>query len=681
VSLKNKRGYTEEEGTAAGTKRLKTKAAPVVEDAAVRQRLNRIALVLIDRGLPLGAPLARLVASYVEDFGFNTRQLYAWEQLCMQKNVCVLGSSGSGKTFACSQFATWMHTRFVKEELCKMPQLRARGSLLDMLAGLLTPEVVPCGPVLRVGPSGQAVANMGAGSRTIHNQCGIYPGPSWLDPVVLEKKRKQLLGECARYEAYRRLPDRDPERLLDFASKPGPLLQRARLMWVDEISMVEYRLALTLDSLLRSMRGSSEVMGGVQLLISGDWAQIPPVLEKEMRDKGHRYHPLLFEYTDFWNSLRLATVPLRQNFRQGEGDFQRALNAIRLHNRADFAYQVHYTPLDPWVIEFFRARSRTVLQVKAWLKSMACKNPNFIPPLFLAPRNDEVDQWNREQVAELRTKQHVFRSSAYVIKTVKSEYTKPDGKRGTLVQSYWAELSGEPPSAKEKAQMVARSAMSTSSNPNRVRVTVEWKNQWNKAWKEHEREVALKEKAPVQSRSNVDLVKQQIGNRKRCMFIGPLEGEADAKVKLPVISVHASGVAQLQEVKAGFRPSAPKARVMVDGEIKNLNFALKRYPISDDLDLGVWYLPISYCFAATYDSTQSLNIPEGVVLSWKKSFQPAGIFVALGRATDISRVFIIDFDAEMFGPDPETQKVFCHPSAFKFYKALEQSPPQASASV
>jgi ATP-dependent DNA helicase PIF1 len=89
---------------------------------------------------------------------------------------------------------------------------------------------------------------------------------------------------------------------------------------IDEISMVHPDLFNLIDEISRYYLKSSLPFGGLQIIIVGDWYQLPPV-------KG------IFIYnTDLYFSLNFVNHSLSQNMRQTDIDFVNILNNIRIGN-------------------------------------------------------------------------------------------------------------------------------------------------------------------------------------------------------------------------------------------------------------------------------------------------------------------------------------------------------------
>lgn len=99
---------------------------------------------------------------------------------------------------------------------------------------------------------------------------------------------------------------------------------------IDEISMVHPRLFETLEFMARKIRKNALPFGGLQIILSGDWAQLPPVPERDSPDK---YRRIKFAFqTETWpKAIPDANIIfLKQNFRQAkDAEFQELLYDMR----------------------------------------------------------------------------------------------------------------------------------------------------------------------------------------------------------------------------------------------------------------------------------------------------------------------------------------------------------------
>lgn len=78
------------------------------------------------------------------------------------------------------------------------------------------------------------------------------------------------------------------------------------------------------------VRGRSAPFGGIQLLLCGDFFQLPPVC----REGAHASGGAFAFAAAAWRDAKLGCVELREPFRQSDPAFFRLLNAVRWCARA-----------------------------------------------------------------------------------------------------------------------------------------------------------------------------------------------------------------------------------------------------------------------------------------------------------------------------------------------------------
>jgi ATP-dependent DNA helicase PIF1 len=98
---------------------------------------------------------------------------------------------------------------------------------------------------------------------------------------------------------------------------------RTKVLIIDEISMVDGDLYDKLEHIARAIRNNGRPFGGIQLVITGDFFQLPPVPEKGRAAK------FAFDAAT-WNTTIEHTILLTHVFRQKDPTFANMLNEIRL---------------------------------------------------------------------------------------------------------------------------------------------------------------------------------------------------------------------------------------------------------------------------------------------------------------------------------------------------------------
>jgi len=189
------------------------------------------------------------------------KQTTALNILKSGKNVFITGSAGTGKTYLLN-----LYTQYLKER-----------------------RVYPT----IVAPTGVAASHLGG--QTMHSFFALG------------------------------IRDSIDEGYVDFLLDKKYLKTRfskLRLLIIDEISMVSPEMFSAMDMILRGFKGTDAPFGGVQVVISGDFFQLPPV-SKTPKDKRFAWQ------SEAWKALGLQTCYLEEKFRQDDSRLIGILDDIR----------------------------------------------------------------------------------------------------------------------------------------------------------------------------------------------------------------------------------------------------------------------------------------------------------------------------------------------------------------
>lgn len=115
---------------------------------------------------------------------------------------------------------------------------------------------------------------------------------------------------------------------------------RTKVLVVDEVSMVDGDLFDKLEEIARSLRNNGRPFGGIQLVVTGDFFQLPPVPEGSNREAKFAFAAAT------WNTVIQHTILLTHVFRQRDPEFANMLNEMRLGK------------ISPQTIDAFRKLSR-----------------------------------------------------------------------------------------------------------------------------------------------------------------------------------------------------------------------------------------------------------------------------------------------------------------------------------
>jgi ATP-dependent DNA helicase PIF1 len=174
---------------------------------------------------------------------------------------------------------------------------------------------------------------------------------------------------------------------LSRGGKFGSLYRRMKRLVIDEISMVRADVIDAIDARLRQVRSDKRPFGGVQVVMVGDFLQLPPVVQDQdwpmLEGLGYQA-PYAFN-AHALQSLPVETVTLDRVWRQDEQDFVDILGRIR--SREGIAE----------ALEQLNAR---------------CVGPHRdgVKPLLLTPTRAAAERYNHQGLAALGSARSGFRA-------------------------------------------------------------------------------------------------------------------------------------------------------------------------------------------------------------------------------------------------------------------------------
>ena len=186
-------------------------------------------------------------------------QRVACDLACKGHNLVITGQAGTGKTFIVRK-------------------------ILDLLGIKGKTTSVVCS-------TGLACSNFSAkyGAKTLH---------SWAGFMDCRHTRDVLLTKIKKNEDYKVVLNR---------------IRGTDVLVIDEISMISAKLLADLEHIARNVKGENLWFGGMQVILSGDFYQLPPVPNRMSGDNGQH----CFEWTNFGDAFP-HTVNLTKVLRQQE---------------------------------------------------------------------------------------------------------------------------------------------------------------------------------------------------------------------------------------------------------------------------------------------------------------------------------------------------------------------------
>ena len=269
-------------------------------------------------------------------------QLHAYNLIRSGKNVLITGPAGTGKSF------------LLKQLIRDFPDL--------------------------VVTSTTGISALAVHGRTIH---------SWSGCGRFDMERSTLL------------------RTLEFGkSKAAARIRSATRLAIDEISMMHGYDFEVLDDVFQTIRGSSKPFGGLQIILFGDFLQLPPIA------KHHAFYPVerdkavvfCFE-TLSWTGAEFQTVQLTEVFRQRDENFIGLLHRLRVG---------YYHPPD---VE--------------WLKALHHKSieDSDHEPVVVLPKNrgpGSAEDYNAQKLASLDEESVFYHAEDWCASGFESELSEID---------------------------------------------------------------------------------------------------------------------------------------------------------------------------------------------------------------------------------------------------------------
>jgi hypothetical protein len=188
------------------------------------------------------------------------------------RNVFLTGAPGTGKTFVLNQYLTYLKEHGVEAAI--------------------------------TAPTGIAASHIGG--MTLHSFFGIGIKESLTQYDIENLTEKKYLWER---------------------------IKELKILVIDEVSMLSPGLFESIDSILKTFKFSQEPFGGVQVILVGDFFQLPPISKKNVEKR------FIFQ-SEIWKELDLATCYLERSYRHNDEKLLTILNEIRQGNVSEESMQL-----------------------------------------------------------------------------------------------------------------------------------------------------------------------------------------------------------------------------------------------------------------------------------------------------------------------------------------------------
>ncbi|THH11327.1 hypothetical protein EW145_g722 [Phellinidium pouzarii] len=196
------------------------------------------------------------------------------------------------------------------------------------------------------------IAACNIGGVTVHSFSGIGLGVESVDQLTTKiRKNKKAMGRWL----------------------------RTKVLIIDEVSMVDGDLFDKLSRIGSNLRKKPQPFGGIQVIVTGDFFQLPPVM------KGG--NPKFAFEADLWgDTIKQHTYNLTKVFRQKDEEFVDMLNEMR----------------------FGRLSTKSVSRFRSLTREIHYDDGLFATELF--PRREDVDRANGTRMQHLAKEEQLFRA-------------------------------------------------------------------------------------------------------------------------------------------------------------------------------------------------------------------------------------------------------------------------------
>ena len=188
------------------------------------------------------------------------------------QNVFLTGSAGTGKTYVLNEYIYYLKSR----------------------------KIIPT----VVAPTGIAASHLNG--QTIHSYFSLGLRDSVDDVFIsslLDKKKLQTR------------------------------FKKLKVLIIDEISMVSPNIFSAMDKILQAFKENKEPFGGIQVILSGDFFQLPPISQSNDSKRFSWQSPS-------WKVLDLQTCYLQKKFRQDDNQLIFVLDEIRSGQISEQTYNI-----------------------------------------------------------------------------------------------------------------------------------------------------------------------------------------------------------------------------------------------------------------------------------------------------------------------------------------------------
>lgn len=511
----------------------------------------------------------------------NPKQQEAFDAIQRGESIFLTGPGGTGKSFL---------IHYIYEQLQSKSSTKPIGALSERKQISLT-ALTGCAALL-----------LHPRAKTLHSWAGIGLG---IEPTTTLISKIKASRKCAiRWIA-------------------------TDILVIDEVSMMTPELFEKLDAIGRSIRRNPhQPFGGLQLVLVGDFFQLPPVIKQDL--SGEPITPpggvFLFE-SKLWKLMNLKTYELTQIVRQKDESFQTVLNEARYGEVSK--------------------KSLRLLATRFGLDYSSLE----IRPTMLFTRRAEVDTINMSHLAKLTTERKTYKASTIF---VPMESTLGMKETDPLVLKAIAKLDNDAPYTPELTVAIGAQVMLLVNKPdyglaNGSRGVV----------------VGYASLSDTTTQTTLSGSSSNAASPPLAQTTTSISEDPTAVSGIPPFTPSTITATATSCKKPSATTTLPDSLTVPIVQFRNgVRLAIEHHTweIPDLPGVARRQIPIKLAYAITIHKAQGATLDCALIDVGGKTFEFGQAYVALSRVKDLESLYIHDLEVSAFR---------AHPKVKEFYSSID----------
>ena len=405
-------------------------------------------------------------------------------------------------------------------------------------------------------------------------------------------------------------------------------IRKTQVLVIDEISQVRGEFLDKINDCCQHVRRNNLPFGGIQVIICGDFAQLPPIMaldiERELDQSylpeaiSDKIPPIDYAFKSaVWGSMRLKTAYLREVVRQkGDPTFIRILNNLREGRVSDEDFQ----PLLACIGRKF--------------SNPEGDNSRNIFPTRLVPTNAEATRINQAFYSNLEGEEHIYHANFTVKRRKRQNRNKETEDQIVERMLHYTKTHG---TLDPELRLKVGTRVILTQNIN-VKLGL-----FNGSQAIVERFIRLVDLVEEGVQLGIPDKKSQPSSSEGCYETERIANSRSSSKHVPVIRLVD------KETLYALVPNTTDVRSDFNEE-PNIVVQTTQYPLR-------------HAWGLTIHKSQGMTLERATINAGRFIFSPGQTYTALSRVRSLDGLSLVDF---------EPNKVIVDPSVTEFYRVLAE---------